>query len=1043
VSSALGTLPTPPPDWKLETILSAPDVKHPSVVCCAPDGRVFVAEDPMDISTPKASTTDGRIICIHPDGHRTVFAEKLYAVFGMQYLDGKLYVMHNPKFSVFVDDNGIGRDRIDLIEQTNPQPWALDWNDHVPANFKLAMDGHFYIAVGDKGLYNCVGRDGKRIDMRGGGIVRMRPDGTGLEIFCTGVRNILDVAINDEDELFTFDNTDEHDWMGRFTHMVDGGFYGYPYDFVPRRPYTLWMMQDFGGGAATGAICNTEDALPEDYRGNMFLADFGKRQIMRVVVKRDGATYRVVAKTDLFSDVPADFRPVGICLAPDGKSIYICDWQHADTKENVTVGRLHRLSYTGKTFEKQKPKWYLMAAMGKRFEATVGELISALSHSSREVRMVAQRRVAERGAEAIGPLISLLKDANAPTQARVQAIWAMDAIDQGKTSREAINVAIDSPDVSLRRQAIRQVGARAAEFPLNMVSAAENNDSSVRFAVASAMGRNGDRRALAVLESLVTDKDPLVHFAAFTAINRIARQKPEVWKQIVGQLRFEDQPLRQGMLLAMRETYESKLVQELAKFASDAREPARARTLAMQALFELCYDHPQWKGEWWAYHPALNPKPEKTAEWSETQTILRMLRELLNDPQPEIQRAAIAGAALTKDSQSAPQLRKMLGNRPDIAMQIAVIEALSKLKDKEASGPIIAVLEQDNPAPAVLAAAIDAAGEIALPEFARALAGHLNDSDLNTASAVLIALSKISGQPAMQAITRSLEDARPEMRKAAVRILGERRAAAAVPDLLKLVDDPQLGSAVLQALAKIPSAKALKAYLKALESKDAALREATRAAIAKITEQILPDLELRANQLPPQVIAELQKALAKSEKARKGPIFQIEVKVLEPGEYEAFARKVPGDAARGQKLFEDAEGLACIRCHAVGRKGGAIGPDLSTIGAQFAPELLAESVLYPSRSIREGYQVFTVKTKWGDLYDGLFKGETDSAVMLLDSAGTLNAIPKDQITSRRASAVSLMPEGLQSALSLEEFSDLIAYLQSLKSGHASTATGKK
>jgi hypothetical protein len=30
-----------------------------------------------------------------------------------------------------------------------------------------------------------------------------------------------------------FDNTDEHDWMGRLTHMVDGGFYGYPYDFVP------------------------------------------------------------------------------------------------------------------------------------------------------------------------------------------------------------------------------------------------------------------------------------------------------------------------------------------------------------------------------------------------------------------------------------------------------------------------------------------------------------------------------------------------------------------------------------------------------------------------------------------------------------------------------------------------------------------------------------------------------------------------------------------------------------------------------------------
>jgi len=76
--------------------------------------------------------------------------------------------------------------------------------------------------------------------------------------------------------------------------------------------------------------------------------------------------------------------------------------------------------------------------------------------------------------------------------------------------------------------------------------------------------------------------------------------------------------------------------------------------------------------------------------------------------------------------------------------------------------------------------------------------------------------------------------------------------------------------------------------------------------------------------------------------------------------------------------------------------------------------------------------VFTVKTRSGDWYDGLFKGETDSAVMLLDSAGTLNTIPKLQITSRRASAISLMPEGLQSPLSLEEFVDLVAYLESLK-----------
>src|SRR5947207_12150408 len=280
-TSAFGAsvLPQSITNWRIELIAQAPQLRHPSVVACAPDGRVFVAEDPVASRLPKADATEGRILCLHPGGHVTVFAEKLYAVFGMQYLEGKLYVVHAPKFSVFTDDNDVGRDRVDLIESLNPKPWALDWNDHVPANFRLAMDGYFYLATGDKGVYGAVGRDGKRVDLHGGGILRLRPDGTELEVYCTGVRNILDVAINNEDEIFTYDNTDEHDWMGRLTHMVDGGFYGYPHDFIPRRPYTLWMMHDFGAGAATGTLCVTDDALPPECRGNLPLADFAKRNV--------------------------------------------------------------------------------------------------------------------------------------------------------------------------------------------------------------------------------------------------------------------------------------------------------------------------------------------------------------------------------------------------------------------------------------------------------------------------------------------------------------------------------------------------------------------------------------------------------------------------------------------------------------------------------------------------------------------------------------------------------------------------------------------
>ena len=410
-------LPRCPAGWRLDVVLRSPRLRHPSVVCCAADGRVFVAEDPMDISAPKADLKQGRILCLHPDGRVTTFAEGLHAVFGMQYIDGKLFVLHNPRFSVFADGGDAGRDERILIECTNPNPWALDWNDHVPANFRLAMDGYLYVAVGDKGVYGAVGRDGGRVDLRGGGILRLRPDGTCLEVYCTGIRNILDVALDDEDELFTYDNTDEHDWMSRLTHMVEGGEYGYPHDFVPRRPYTLWMMADYGSGAATGTLCYTEDALPPEYRGNLFLADFLKRQVLRVAVARDGATFRVTSKSELFAEPPGDFRPVGIAAAPDGLGLYICDWQHADTKETVAVGRLLKLSYTGASQGAPKPHWCLDAAAGRPCRAADDELIQGLSHPARSVRDVAQRRLGERGAWVVAALVRLLGDANAPAPA--------------------------------------------------------------------------------------------------------------------------------------------------------------------------------------------------------------------------------------------------------------------------------------------------------------------------------------------------------------------------------------------------------------------------------------------------------------------------------------------------------------------------------------------------------------------------------------------------------------------------------------------------
>src|SRR4051794_14396590 len=279
-------------NWKVETIAEYPAVKYCSVVCCAPDGRIFLAEDPMDQTGPPDKPGD-RILCRQPDGAWTVFADNLYAVFGLEYIDGKLYVHHCPKLSVFDDGGAVGKNRVDLIECTNPRPWA-NMNDHIPSAIRLGMDGWIYMSTGDKGIFGAVGRDGSKAEIRGGGIMRFRPDGTHLEVYSTGTRNHLEVAINAEDEKFTYDNTDDGlGWNTRFTHMVDGGYYGYPYDYRKRKPYTLWMIADYGGGSPTGGIAYNEDALPESYRGNLFMLEWGKGQLVRFAMERQGGSFRI------------------------------------------------------------------------------------------------------------------------------------------------------------------------------------------------------------------------------------------------------------------------------------------------------------------------------------------------------------------------------------------------------------------------------------------------------------------------------------------------------------------------------------------------------------------------------------------------------------------------------------------------------------------------------------------------------------------------------------------------------------------------------
>ena len=148
--------------------------------------------------------------------------------------------------------------------------------------------------------------------------------------------------------------------------------------------------------------------------------------------------------------------------------------------------------------------------------------------------------------------------------------------------------------------------------------------------------------------------------------------------------------------------------------------------------------------------------------------------------------------------------------------------------------------------------------------------------------------------------------------------------------------------------------------------------------------------------------------------------------------FRKYALTHEGDVARGASLFADEQKLACAKCHSVDGRAGQAGPDLFAVGDKFGRRDLVDAVLLPSAVISPGYGTVIVETKAGEEYQGILKQATDRGVQLMGADGKLVSIANADIKEQRGSTVSLMPEGLQAGLSLQDFTDLTEYLATLQ-----------
>jgi putative heme-binding domain-containing protein len=142
--------------------------------------------------------------------------------------------------------------------------------------------------------------------------------------------------------------------------------------------------------------------------------------------------------------------------------------------------------------------------------------------------------------------------------------------------------------------------------------------------------------------------------------------------------------------------------------------------------------------------------------------------------------------------------------------------------------------------------------------------------------------------------------------------------------------------------------------------------------------------------------------------------------------------KLKGNAGNGAKLFAAATTAKCNTCHVVNNQGKEVGPNLSEIGSKLSRQAMWESIIFPSAGISHNYESYVLETKSGTVANGL-KISEDAESITLRGADALNRVfKKSDIEEIKKQEISLMPADLAKAVSVEELSDIVEYLTTLK-----------
>ena len=435
---------TVPEGFEATVFAAPPAVNYPVFVAAAPDGTLYVSSDGN--GSLGRDPNRGRVIRLKDtDGDGRADETKIFceidAPRGLIWDHDRLYLVHPPHLSEFIDDDNDGvADRQNILVSNIAFGYDKRPADHTTNGLSLGVDGFLYIAGGDFGFMNARGTDGTTLTHRGGGVIRVRPDGTGLELYSTGTRNILEVAISPEMDLFARDNTnDGGGWDVRFHHFTGGDDHGYPRLYKNFADECIPPLADYGGGSGCGAAYVDEPGFGP-WNHAPFTADWGTGGIYHHSVTPAGATYQETEKPKAFVKLP---RPTDADV--DAMSRFYCSsWKGATFRwAGPQVGYIVQV----------KPKNYAPDPLPNFNNLSSNELVQLFDSPSHRRRLAAQRELMRRKDPASKQLID---KGIARWNTSRRAIHQI----QNTNDARAIISAIANQDTAIQHVAIREAAKR-------------------------------------------------------------------------------------------------------------------------------------------------------------------------------------------------------------------------------------------------------------------------------------------------------------------------------------------------------------------------------------------------------------------------------------------------------------------------------------------------------------------------------------------------------------------------------------------------------